>query len=103
MAGGRLTVLSSWKDGPRHPSAPKYPTSPLPMIRVMTYFSAERHASEDIRVRLNGEPLPLCIEADSVRGWARVYLTGSDGELLKDAFGKTRTDFRSGHIEIIVG
>src|SRR5215204_3015923 len=99
-----LGCSHDWRDGPRHRKGlgPAH-TNPAPMIRVLTYYNAERHSSEDIRVRLNGEPLNLCFEADSVRGWARVYITGPDGELAKDIFGHTKTEFLSGHVEILCG
>jgi hypothetical protein len=83
----------SWRDGPRH-------HTPMTLL----YFRAgSTPRSEDINVRVNGIPARLCIEADAKRGWARVYIEGPDGELLKDFAGNPRTEFLSGAVEITVG
>jgi hypothetical protein len=103
-------MLKHWREGPRRVSPRKglgpQHTNPHPMPEPLTYFKAGAHVSDDIRVRLNGEPCPMAIEADSKRGWVLVYVIDpATGLIERDGLdpSKPRTRFESGHVEITAG
>jgi hypothetical protein len=94
-------MLSSYRHGPRVPSAckglgPRFPTYPVPM----TYFKAgDSHRSEDVTVYLDGVPVPLAVEASVVEGYVMTY--EPDGEELKvDFLGRTVVVKLRGRVEI---
>lgn len=74
-------MLSSWKDGPRHHSPPKYPHPLPPMSRELTYFKKGESlvCAADLTVTLNGRLVTDVTEASAIEGWVLCHTENNEG------------------------
>lgn len=54
----------------------------------------------DWQVYLDGCPLPLCTEANTAGGWARVYRVDAAGEIRRDWSGQPEFELLFGNVEV---